>query len=94
MDWMDAKRSVTHLGFALAPFCYPPAPEPVPATYLPPTDVNIDLYFEALRRAMAAHDRPYCKHLWRQVIMCAVVLFDLEEAMEEAARLKEEEGEE
>lgn len=88
---MDAKYSVTLLSFSQEPFCYPGAPETIPTTYLPPVDANMNLYFEALRRAFAAHSRPYSKDLWRQIIMCAVVLFDLERAMEQAEQEEEEE---
>lgn len=85
----DVEVHITRLSFTMEPFCNPRAPQPVPAEFLPATDADIDLYFEALRRALAAHNRSYSRHLWRQLIICAAQLFLMEKELEELQEVEE-----
>lgn len=79
----DVEVHITRLSFCQEPFCYPREPQEVPENFIPVTDADIDLYFEALRRAFAAHCRCYSRHLWRQIIICAAALFLMEKEQEE-----------
>ena len=85
----DVEVHITRLSFCQEPFCYPREPQEVITRYLPQTDDDIDLYFEALRRALAAHCRCYNRHLWRQLIICAAALFLMEKEQEELQEVEE-----
>lgn len=85
----DVEVHITRLSFCMEPFCNPREPQPVPAEFLPATDADLDLYFEALRRAFAAHNRFYSPHVWRQLVICAAALFLMEKEREELQEVEE-----